>query len=232
MSVQVIEGFKADAQSQQSALEAMIEQHRQAECARHDGLMSESPVHGAPAGSPQAGPLQMTAGTSQLAAEMDQFIRHTQASGGAQVTVLKQVGLRAGLAACLPPGSAALRLGRRIQPAGDAGAAVHFAHRATFSSRAAASVRSGSAAFSSSTARASSTIILPKSARAGATSSQQTQVSNRPRTAASDALRLADAQRVCVDRVDHPGWLLTNCADRLCWRSQPADDNGQVACPG
>lgn len=89
-SLQVIEGFKADAQSQQSALEAMIEQHRQAECARHEGLMSESPVHGASAGLLRAGPLQMTAGTSQLAAEMDLFIRHTQASGGAQVTVLKQ----------------------------------------------------------------------------------------------------------------------------------------------
>lgn len=37
----------------------------------------------------------MTAGTTQLAAEMESYIRHTQESKGRTITVLKQAGLAA-----------------------------------------------------------------------------------------------------------------------------------------
>lgn len=40
--------------------------------------------------------LQMTAGTSALAADLETYIRQTQESRGQQITVLKQVGAHQG----------------------------------------------------------------------------------------------------------------------------------------
>jgi Arf-GAP/coiled-coil/ANK repeat/PH domain-containing protein len=82
---------KAEAAARAAALEALI--HTQADEARAGGSPQSSPNGGGPlgrgGGGAAAGPLQMTAATTQLAAEIETFIRATQASGGTQVTALK-----------------------------------------------------------------------------------------------------------------------------------------------
>ncbi|KAI3430848.1 hypothetical protein D9Q98_009258 [Chlorella vulgaris] len=89
-ALQLVEKLKADGEAQQQCMEGLIEQHKADACAR-DSLVGETAAASRETPVPRAtGPLQMTAGTTQLAAEMESYIRHTQESKGRTITVLKQ----------------------------------------------------------------------------------------------------------------------------------------------
>ncbi|KAL4855575.1 ADP-ribosylation factor GTPase-activating protein AGD3 [Chlorella vulgaris] len=88
----LVEKLKADGEAQQQCMEGLIEQHKADACAR-DSLVGETAAASRETPVPRAtGPLQMTAGTTQLAAEMESYIRHTQESKGRTITgyLLKQ----------------------------------------------------------------------------------------------------------------------------------------------
>ncbi|PSC71679.1 ADP-ribosylation factor GTPase-activating AGD1 [Micractinium conductrix] len=92
-ALQLVEKLKAEGEVQQGRMEALILQHK-AEATVRDSMVGEAAAAAA-ARDPAvpvrpSGPLQMTAGTSQLANEMELYIRQTQESKGQTVTVLKQ----------------------------------------------------------------------------------------------------------------------------------------------
>lgn len=88
-SLEVVEVLKAEAAYSRQGLEEMIQVHKVQESVR-GGLLQDAASNPGVAGMKAGGPLQMTATMSQLAAEMEGYIQATQASGGAQITVLKQ----------------------------------------------------------------------------------------------------------------------------------------------
>lgn len=88
-ALQLIEKLKADGEVQKARMEALIIQHKSEATAR-DSMVGEAAAAAGTAPSRPSGPLQMSAGTSQLANEMDSYIRQTQESKGQQITVLKQ----------------------------------------------------------------------------------------------------------------------------------------------
>lgn len=89
-ALQLIEKLKADGEVQQSRMESLIQVHK-AEANARDAAVGEAAAasRDTPVQRP-GGPLQMTAGTSALAADLETYIRQTQESRGQQITVLKQ----------------------------------------------------------------------------------------------------------------------------------------------
>ncbi|KAI7840581.1 hypothetical protein COHA_005734 [Chlorella ohadii] len=89
-ALQLIEKLKADGEVQQARMESLIQVHK-AEASARDAAVGEAAAasRDTPAQRP-GGPLQMTAGTSALAADLETYIRQTQESRGQQITVLKQ----------------------------------------------------------------------------------------------------------------------------------------------
>ncbi|PRW20973.1 ADP-ribosylation factor GTPase-activating AGD3-like [Chlorella sorokiniana] len=89
-ALQLIEKLKADGEVQQSRMEALIQVHK-AEANARDAAVGEAAAASRDTPAPRpGGPLQMTAGTSALAADLEGYIRQTQESRGQQITVLKQ----------------------------------------------------------------------------------------------------------------------------------------------